>query len=85
MKHPIRSFFLGNTIYGSQLVKYHPFKQLGCLALSIAVAITPLSTAFAQVVPDPNAGQYRPGQTSAGNGVPVVNITTPSAAGVSRN
>jgi len=61
-----------------------PF-PLNYIALSVAVAFTPISTAFAQVVADPNAGQYRPGQTSAGNGVPVVNITTPSAAGVSRN
>ncbi|RUS67271.1 tRNA nuclease CdiA [Saezia sanguinis] len=60
-------------------------RQLTCLALSVAVAFTPLSAAFAQVVPDPNAGQYRPGQTSAGNGVPVVNITAPSSSGVSRN
>lgn len=65
--------------------KHHPLKQLGCLALSVAVAFTPLGVAMAQVVPDPNAGQYRPGQTSAGNSVPVVNITAPSSAGVSRN
>jgi len=65
--------------------KNHLLKQIGCIALSLAIAFTPLSTAFAQIVSDPNAGQYRPGQTSAGNGVPVVNITTPSAAGVSRN
>lgn len=65
--------------------KRHVLKRLSCTVLSLAVAFTPLSTAFAQVVPDPNAGQYRPGMTSAGNGVPVVNITAPSAAGVSRN
>ncbi|WP_162615282.1 two-partner secretion domain-containing protein [Saezia sanguinis] len=53
--------------------------------MSVAVALTPLSAAFAQVVPDPNAGQYRPGMGSAGNGVPVVNITAPSSSGVSRN
>lgn len=58
---------------------------LNHIALSVAVAFTPLGVAMAQVVPDPNAGQYRPGMGSAGNGVPVVNITAPSAAGVSRN
>lgn len=59
--------------------------RLGCLALSAVLALNPVSVALAQVVSDPNAGQYRPGVGSAGNSVPVVNITAPSAAGVSRN
>jgi filamentous hemagglutinin len=66
----------------------HQFRTsfpLNHIALSVAVAFTPLSSAFAQVVPDPNAGQYRPGMSSAANGVPVVNITAPSSSGVSRN
>jgi len=78
MKHLIDSFFWGSTTCSRGAIKHHPLKQIGCIALSLVVAFAPLSTAFAQVVADPNAGQYRPGQTSAGNGVPVVNIPTPS-------
>ena len=42
-------------------------------------------TAHAQIVADPNAGAHRPTIDQAANGTPIVQITAPSAAGVSRN
>jgi filamentous hemagglutinin len=44
-----------------------------------------LSTAFAQVVADPNAGAHRPTVIQTANGIQQVNVTRPSAAGVSIN
>lgn len=41
--------------------------------------------ASAQVVADPGAGAQRPAVDAAANGVPVVQITAPTASGVSRN
>ena len=43
------------------------------------------SAAAAGIVADPNAGVHRPVVDAAPNGVPLVQITAPSAAGVSHN
>ncbi|RUS67788.1 tRNA nuclease CdiA [Saezia sanguinis] len=85
MKHHATLFFKAAQPRHIRPNKSSSLKRLGCLVLSLTVAFTPLSPAIAQVVADPNAGQYRPGMGSAANSVPVVNITAPSAAGVSRN
>lgn len=72
------------TAAGSRfLATVRPLRFALALALGQAV-VAPLATA--QVVADPGApGNQRPTVLEAANGVPLVNIQTPSAAGVSRN
>lgn len=74
----------GTNAAGSRfLATLNPLRFAVALAFGQAVII-PLANA--QVVADPNApGNQRPTVLEAANGVPLVNIQTPSAAGVSRN
>lgn len=52
----------------------------------VSLGTPALAQSDARIISDPNApGRERPTMVTAPNGVPMVNITTPSATGVSRN
>lgn len=60
------------------------FKRLIALLTLLSFIVQPALVA-AQVVADPNAGSNKPRIDATANGLPLVQITNPSAAGVSRN
>lgn len=68
----------GARITGQVLLRAVP------LAVALAAVGIPM-VSWAQVVPDAAAGTHQPKMDSAANGVPVVDIVAPNAAGVSHN
>ncbi|WP_137928376.1 hemagglutinin repeat-containing protein, partial [Cupriavidus sp. 2SB] len=58
---------------------------ISAIQLAIGIGLGLPIIASAQIVGDPNAGANRPGVIQTANGLPQVNITRPSGAGVSVN
>lgn len=75
----------GNSLWGDNGRQAKVLKKFVAW-ITIAAFLGQPTLAAAQAVAEPNApAQHRPTVEAAQNGVPVVQITAPSAAGVSRN
>lgn len=75
---------------GNRVATLHPVSFALWLALGWVGVVQPLSAqqspTAGRIIADPNApADHRPTVVTSANGTPQVNITTPSAAGVSRN
>ncbi|MDP1685806.1 ESPR-type extended signal peptide-containing protein [Hydrogenophaga sp.] len=78
-----------NAVRGLRMAVAETARAMGkpnTVAATAAVLTALATPSQAQISADPSAaGHLRPTVLTAPNGVPLVNITTPSAAGVSRN